>query len=105
MEAVTGKTPDISEYLDFDFYNLVWYFPGVHPSISKENRALGRWLGVSHQIGDNMCYWIMPVSGHPIAETTVQHVTRDDILDPDVSAQIKEFNQKLIERLDDTHLF
>ena len=45
----------------------------------------------------------MPVNGHPIIETTVQHVTRDDILDPDVSAQIKEFNQKLIERLDDTN--
>jgi hypothetical protein len=23
-EIITGKTPDISEYLDFDFYDLVW---------------------------------------------------------------------------------
>jgi hypothetical protein len=23
-EMITGKTPDISEYLDFDFYDLVW---------------------------------------------------------------------------------
>ena len=103
IEAVTGKTPDISEYLDFDFYDLVWYFPGVHPSISEENRALGRWLGVSHRIGSDMCYWIMPVSGNPIAETTVQHVTRDDILDADISAQITEFNQNLTKRLDDTN--
>ena len=56
IEAVTGKTPDISEYLDFDFYDLVWYFPGLHPSISEDNRALGRWLGVSHRIGSDMCY-------------------------------------------------
>ena len=45
----------------------------------------------------------MPVSGNPIAETTVQYVTRDDILDVDISAQITEFNQKLTKRLDDTN--
>jgi hypothetical protein len=27
-EQVTGRTPDISEYLDFGFYDLVWYHPG-----------------------------------------------------------------------------
>ena len=24
-EEVTGQTPDISEWLDFEFYNLVWW--------------------------------------------------------------------------------
>ena len=44
-------------------------------SISEDNREIGRWLGVSHQIGSDMCYWVMGKSGIPIAETTVQHVT------------------------------
>ena len=44
IEQVTGETPDISEYLDFGFYDLVWY---------KDNAGLGdncisRWLGVAH---------------------------------------------------------
>jgi hypothetical protein len=25
-ELVTGKTPDISEWLDFEFYDLVWWW-------------------------------------------------------------------------------
>ena len=25
LEFVTGETPDISEYLDFGFYERVWY--------------------------------------------------------------------------------
>ena len=25
IEALTGETPDISEHLDFDLYDLVWY--------------------------------------------------------------------------------
>ena len=94
-KAVTGKTPDISEYLDFDFYNLVWYFTGVHPSISGNNCLLGIWLGVSHQIGSGMCYWIMKKIGVPIAETTVKYVTKYNILDADKSNQITQFSGAL----------
>ena len=32
MEQITGETPDISEYLDFGFYDWVWY---------KDNVGLG----------------------------------------------------------------
>ena len=103
FEQVTGKTPDISEYLDFDFYDLIWYHPGVHPNFDNEIRQLGRWLGVSHRVGSDMCYWILTVTGHVISESTVQHVTRDDALDVDIKQQIDEFNERLNERMDDTN--
>ncbi|KAL7548104.1 hypothetical protein ACHAWF_011394 [Thalassiosira exigua] len=51
LEAVTGKTPGISEFCDFDFYDLVWYHTGVHPGIAQQNRDVGRWLGVSEGPG------------------------------------------------------
>ena len=47
--------------------------------------------------------WGLTPNRQPVANTTMQHVTRDDILDPNVGAQIKEFDRKLIERLDDTN--
>ena len=103
FEHVTGKTPDISEYLDFDFYDLVWYHPGVHPNFNNEIRELGRWLGVSHRVGSDMCYWILTVTGNVISESTVQHVTRDDTLDPNISQQIEDFNERVNDRLDDTN--
>ena len=81
--------PDISKYRDVDFYHLVWYHAGVHPSISKENRELGRWLGVSHCIGRKMCYWILTKSVKVIAETTVKHVTREDLLDSNIATQVE----------------
>ncbi|KAL7537429.1 hypothetical protein ACHAWF_005759 [Thalassiosira exigua] len=62
MEAVTGKTPDISEFCDFDFHDLVcWYHAGVHRGVGQQNRELGRWLGVSEHVGSDMCYcyWIL----------------------------------------------
>ena len=103
LESVTGRTPDISEYCDFDFYDLVWYHPGIHPSISKDNRALDRWTGISHQIGSDMCYWILTDNGDVIAETTVQHVLREEYNDPDIKPQIEQFNASVITSLDDTN--
>ena len=63
MEHVTGKTPEISEYCDFYFYDLVWYHPGFHPNFNDKNGTLGQWLGVYHRIGSYMCYWILKKSG------------------------------------------
>ena len=102
-QSVTGNTPDISEYLDFDFYDLVWYFPSAHPSISAKAGELARWIGVAHRIGSDMCYWLMPKSGVAVSNTTVQHVTRDDMLDPNIQQEITVFNKTLTERLDDTN--
>ena len=55
MQDVTGDTPDISDYLDFGFYEHVSY---------KENArlgmmAIGRWLGVSHRVVGLVYYWIL----------------------------------------------
>ena len=102
-ELVTGSTPDISEYCDFDFYDLVWYHVEKHPPLSKESRQLARWIGVAHRIGSDLCYWLMPVSGTPIAETTVQHVTAEDLRDRDIANRIEEFDETLRTRLDDTN--
>ena len=41
-ELVTGQTPDMSEYLDFDSYDLVWYLVDKHPSTGLQNRQLDR---------------------------------------------------------------
>ena len=41
-ELVTVQTPDMSEYLDFDFYDLVWYLVDEHPNTGQQNRQLAR---------------------------------------------------------------
>ena len=102
-EIVTGRTPDISEYLDFDFYDLVWYWHSAHLSLSEHDRELARWMGVAHRVGSDMCYWLMPVSGVPVVNTTVQHVTAEDLQNPDLQSRVNDFNMRLERRLDDTN--
>ena len=103
-EIVTGKTPDILVYCDFDFYDLVWYWPNRTASHTETNRQLASWVGVAHRIGSTMCYWLIPESGSLIANTSVQHVIRDDYMNPDIKQQIDKINTNLVERLDDTYV-
>ena len=50
-----------------------------------------------------MVYWLMPASSIPIANSTVQHVTTEDMQDPDISQRINQFTQRLNKRLDETN--
>jgi hypothetical protein len=80
LETVTGRSVDISKYTDFEFYDLVWYYPGGSRKLdmTEEGQLLGCWLGVSHRVGSDMCFWILTASGKVISESTAQHVTRKE---------------------------
>ena len=103
IEELTGDTPDISEWLDFDFYDLVWYWDAPHLPITEENPKLGRWLGVSHRIGSDMCYWIINERGNVLSRTTVQHVPELDLRTDEMKTKAEEFNTRLNERLNDVN--
>jgi hypothetical protein len=64
---------------------------------------LGRWLGISNHVGSDLCYWIVTESGQVVSKTSVEHVTRDDYLNEDVKAKVKEFEKKLGECLNDSN--
>ena len=85
------------------YRDLVWYWRSAHPSLSEHDRELARWMGVAHRVGSNMCYWLMPVSDIPIVNTTVQHITGEDLRNPDIKNRVEEFNTQLSHRLDDSN--
>ena len=68
LERITGDTIDISEYLDFGFYNWCWYHENAGLGLTK----LGRWLGMVHKVGCLMSYWVLTVNCTVITRTTVQ---------------------------------
>ena len=71
LQGITGETEDISQWLDFGFYDRVWYLENAGLGEKKP----GRWLGVSHQTGSMMSYHVLTDTGHVVARTTVQRVT------------------------------
>ena len=99
---MTGTTPDILECLDVEFYDRVWWIDKKKPSTTDENVTLGRWIVILHKIRSDMCYWVLLVLVHVNSQTTVQHVTRDEPLDPSMAERVKKFDEDLDKRLDDT---
>lgn len=92
LERLTGDTIDISEWIDFEFYDLVWYWDDR----SDESKAkVGRWLGVSHHIGSALCYYILTDKGEVISRTTVQHIPRDEFMKPEIQAAVKSYHSSL----------
>lgn len=95
LEIITGETPDISEYTDFGIYDWVTYQTnaGMGPTY------LGRWLGVSHKVGQLMSYWILTVSVHVISCTTVQRLTNDEKATDEWKRKMNEFDASVQTRI------
>lgn len=105
-EEVVGETPDISEWLDFDMYDLIWYHdpPGTMSEMTSEIKKLGRWLGVANRVGSALTYWVLTQACKVIARSTIQHVTFDEQVDTNLQTSIQEFDRAVNECLDNkTH--
>ena len=94
LERITGETVDISEYLDFGFYDWVWYRDNAGLGMTK----LGRWLGVSHRIGTLMSFWILTATGKVLSRTTVQRVTNLELQIDDNKAKCVAFTTAIAEQ-------
>jgi len=94
MEIITGKRPDISEYLNFPFYCWVTF----RQQAGLGELQLGRWLGVSHKVGMLMSYWILPPSGIPISCVMVQKLTYLEQQTDEYKSQMEAFSRGLEEK-------
>jgi hypothetical protein len=91
-EEITGDTPDISEYVDFDFYDWVWYWDSPDRDNSPK---IGRWLGPSHQIGAAMCYYVLVQNGEVISRSSVQHMTTVERMKDKIKSKIEAYDKEV----------
>jgi hypothetical protein len=76
-KEVTGQMPDISKWMDFAIYDLIWWLDRpTKPNFTDSTHRLAHWLGVSHHFGSDLSYWLITKSGKIISKTSVKHVLR-----------------------------
>jgi hypothetical protein len=97
MEILIGDTPDISEYMAFHWYQPIWYIDGA--SFPDDKKKIGRWLGVSHRVGQAMCFWILTENATVISRTSVQAISRDELKTITVTDKLKDFDQRIDSRI------
>ncbi len=74
-ENLTGETPDISEYIEFEFHGWVKYWD---PNTKQPGEQLGKWLGMARNQGPAMVYWILKDNGFVISRSTVRPLNHDE---------------------------
>ena len=94
LEIITGETPVICDYTDFGFYDWVTY----RNNTGLGEPAIGRWIGVSHKIGQLMSYWILPISGVPISCITIQWLAPSEMLTEANIKRMNEFDDRMGDR-------
>jgi hypothetical protein len=72
LQKVTGETVDISNYLDFGFYDHVVYRDNAGLSESK----IGRWLGVAKNVGTMLTFYVLTQTGQVVSRSSVERVKR-----------------------------
>ena len=73
-----GETPDISNWLDFTYYEPCWYMHYHGNVMDKPNASIGRWLGISHNVLSQLCYYVLTDKGRVIARHSVNHITENE---------------------------
>lgn len=97
-EHIMNYTPDISEYITFQWYQWSYYWD----EIDKE-KVLCRWLGVAHHIGQSMCYYVLKSNGKHIARSTVIPIPDSDLQSNDIQEQMKAYTEKLHSAIGNHH--
>lgn len=71
LEIVTEHTLDISQYLDFGWYDWVWY----HDNVGYGKVKLGKFLGIAPKLTNIMTFSILTEKGRIVSCGTVSHIT------------------------------
>jgi hypothetical protein len=90
-EVMTGTTPDASEYVNFAFYDWVYF----HDSQAHNKRTLARWLGPARNVGQAMCYYVLKDNGRVMVRSSVTPLTKDEHLDKVEDKRRDEFDKDL----------
>ena len=71
----------------------MYYFDTA--AFPEKRELIGRWMGVAHNIGQAMCFWILPKSGVPIARTTVRAITDSELQITQVQQELRSFDDAI----------
>ena len=92
LEALTGDTIDISEWIEFEFYDLIIYWDDRD---GDTKQSIGRWLGPSHHIGSALCYYILTEKATVISRTSVQHITKEEFETAEMKHRVTAYHETL----------
>ena len=91
FEKVMGYTPNISEYIQHDWYDWVWFNDPRDPDIQR----LGRWLGPAHSANQGMAYHVLTNAGQVVTRSTVISLDKDELTNETNKQRMTNFTSEM----------
>jgi hypothetical protein len=95
LQNVTGETVDISNYLDFGFYDHVVYRHNAGLSESK----IGQWLGVAKNVGTMLTFYVLTQTGQVVSKSSVERLKEIEKRTDEMKRKLEEFDVEIKQRL------
>ena len=90
-QKVTGAVPNISEFLQFKWYDWIWYLDLQNPL----RESLGRYLGPAEYCGEGFTSYILTNKGNVIVRSTTRPLSSLDKSNPTTIQQMKTFSEEM----------
>ena len=85
-EVAFGHSVDISAYLEFEFWEPIYYLDSDDPSFPNSKEKQGRFCGIAENCGDLMTFKIYVQKSHSIIHRSVVRSAKNDINKPNLRA-------------------
>ena len=91
FEKLFNYTPDIAEYLLFEWFQWVWF----HEPAKPDEIHLGRWLGPSVGTGQSMASYILISQGKVITRSSVNSLSSSETTSNEVKRRQEEYTSSM----------
>ena len=91
FEKVFGYTPDIAEFLLFDWFQWIWY----HDPSDPDEVNIGRWIGPSTNSGQALASHVLTATGRVITRSTVSSISSSELASEEVKQRQKDFTESV----------
>ena len=95
FEKVMGYTPDISELVEFNWYDWVWYYDPTKP----ERVQIGRWLGPAHNAGQGLAYYVLNENAEVVMRSSVTTLKESEVGSQEIQERQKTFTNNIEEKI------
>ena len=95
FQKIYEYSPDISEYVQYKWFDWIWFLDIHNPM----RESLGRWLGPAQDCGEGFTSHILTKNGKVIVRSTTRQLTSDEIESAEVQQTKLEFTKEMESRI------
>ena len=91
FQKIYNYSPDISEFVQYEWFEWVHYFDPNDP----QRELLGRWLGPAHSAGQGMASHVLTQSGTVVTRSTIRSIPSSSLINNEQQSRCKEFMENV----------